>query len=90
VAAAEAGDNRANAALAWIGQLYAIEHSLPVLLPPSDDAAQRLLRTQREEQRRAARQAQAQPVLADLKRWLDEQRPQALPKSALGQAIGYA
>jgi transposase len=29
-------------------------------------------------------------VLAALKEWLDEQRPQVLPKSALGQAIGYA
>jgi hypothetical protein len=29
-------------------------------------------------------------VLAELKQWLDEQRPGALPKSALGQAIGYA
>ena len=25
-----------------------------------------------------------------MKRWLDEERPRALPKSALGQAIGYA
>ena len=29
-------------------------------------------------------------MLAELRKWLDEQRPQALPKSALGQAIGYA
>jgi hypothetical protein len=29
-------------------------------------------------------------VLDALKRWLEEQRPQALPKSALGQAVGYA
>jgi hypothetical protein len=31
-----------------------------------------------------------QLILAELKRWLDEQRPKALPKTPLGQAIGYA
>ena len=29
-------------------------------------------------------------VLAELKRWLDEQKPGALPKTLLGKAIGYA
>jgi hypothetical protein len=29
-------------------------------------------------------------VLAGLKKWLDEQRPQGLPKASVGQAIGYA
>jgi hypothetical protein len=28
--------------------------------------------------------------LAELKKWLEEQRPQALPKSPLGQAVGHA
>jgi hypothetical protein len=42
------------------------------------------------EQRHQQRRQQAEPVLAKLNQWLDEQRPQALPKSALGQAIGYA
>jgi hypothetical protein len=90
VAAAEGGDERARAALEWIGQLYAIERELPPLLPPVDDPAAQQQRRQREEQRRALRQARAEPVLAELKKWLDEQRPQALPKSSLGQAIGYA
>jgi transposase len=90
VCAAEAGDGRANAALQWIGQLYAIERDLPPLLPPSDDPALQAQRRQCEERRRAARQAQAAPVLAAFKAWLEEQRPQALPKSALGQALGYA
>jgi transposase len=90
VAAVEAGDERSNAALAWIRQLYAIERALPPLLPPSDDPQAWLQRWQREEQRRAARQQQAEPVLVALKQWLDEQHPQALPKSPLGQAIGYA
>jgi transposase len=90
VAAVEAGDERGNAALDWIRQLYAIERDLPPLLPPSDDPQAVQQRWQREEQRRAARQQQAGPVLVALKRWLDEQRGQALPKSPLGQAVGYA
>src|SRR5262249_22474588 len=69
---------------------YAIERELPPLLPPADDPAALVQRRQREEQRRALRQARAEPVLAELKKWLDEQRPQALPKSAVGQGIGQA
>jgi transposase len=90
VAAAEAGDERAEAALGYIRRLYAIERELPPLLPPSDEPGAAERRRQREEQRRVARRRQAEPVLAELQRWLEEQRPLALPKSALGQAIGYA
>jgi transposase len=90
VAAVEAGDGRGDAALEWIRRLYAIERELPPLLLPSDDPQAVPQRCQREEVRRALRQQQAEPVLLALKRWLDEQRPQALPKSPLGQAIGYA
>jgi hypothetical protein len=80
----------ASAALGLIGKLYAIERELPPLLPPADDRAAQQQRQQREEQRRQLRQRQAEPVLTELQKWLEEQRPQALPKSALGQAIGYA
>lgn len=90
VAAADGGDARAQAALDRVGHLYAIERELPPLLPPSDDPAAQEQRRHREEQRRQQRRQRAEPVLAELKRWLDEQRPQALPKSTLGQAIGYA
>jgi transposase len=90
VAAAEGGDDRAKEALALIRRLYAIERDLPPLLGPAEDPAAIEQRLQREEQRLCQRQQQAAPVLAELKKWLDEQRPQALPKSALGQAIGYA
>jgi transposase len=89
VAAAEGGDGRAEAALGLIRQLYAIERALPPLLPPCDDPVETAQRSQREEQRRQSRQHQAVPVLAQLKEWLEEHRPQALPKSTLGQAIGY-
>jgi transposase len=90
VAAADAGDAQAATALEWIRQLYAIERALPPLRPPADDPAGQEQRRQREEQRRQTRQEQAQPVLDALKGWLDEQQPQALPKSPLAQALGYA
>jgi transposase len=90
VAAAEGGEERADVAVGLIGKLYAIERELPPLLLPADDPAAQQQRRAREEQRRQLRQLQAEPVLTELKRWLEEQRPQALPKSALGQAIGYA
>jgi hypothetical protein len=41
------------------------------------------------EERLAARQQHAAPLLADLGSWLDEQRRVALPKSPIGQAITY-
>src|SRR5262249_52443930 len=63
---------------------------LPPLLAPDDDPAGIEQRRLREEQRRDLRRRQAEPVLTELKGWLDEQRPKALPKSPLGQAIGYA
>lgn len=42
------------------------------------------------DQRLAMRQAEALPVLARLRAWLDEQRPSVLPKSKLGEAVRYA
>jgi hypothetical protein len=90
VAAADAKDERAEGALELIRRLYTIERDLPPLLPPSDDPVAIEQRRRREEQRRDMRQRQAEPILVELKRWLDEQRPHALPKSLLGQAIGYA
>jgi transposase len=87
VAAQEGGDERATRAVDLIGQLYAIERGLPALLLPGDDPAQR---RQREEQRQRARKQQAEGILDELKKWLEEQQPKTLPKSALGQAIGYA
>jgi transposase len=90
VTAAEGGDERAECALGYIGQLYAIERSLPPLLPPSDDPTGQEERRAREEERRLQRQEQAQGMLEALKKWLVEQRGQVLPKSSLGQAIGYA
>jgi transposase len=90
VAASDGGDARANTALDLIRQLYAIERELPPLLPPSDDPVKQQQRQQREEQRQRLRQRQARPVLDELKKWLDEHKATALPKTPLGQAIGYA
>ena len=77
-------------ALELIRKLYAIERDLPPLLAPSDDPVAMAQRSPRETQRQQTRQRQAEPVLTELKQWLDEQRPKALPKSPLGQALGYA
>lgn len=90
VAASESKDERAEVALGLIRRLYAIERDLPSLLPPSDDPAATQQRRLREEQRRDVRQRSAEPILVELKTWLSELRPKALPKSPLGQAIGYA
>jgi hypothetical protein len=90
VAALEGGDERARVALEWIGQLYAIERDLPPLLPPGDEPEATEQRRQREEQRQRWRQRQAGPVLEALKHWLEEHKGQVLPRSVLGQAVGYA
>ena len=89
VAAGEAGDARAARAVELIGRVYAVERALPPLLPPSDDPAHQEQRRHREDERRAVRQRDAGPVWDELRRWLEETRPLALPKSPLGTAIGY-
>jgi hypothetical protein len=70
--------------------LYAIERRLPPLLPPSDDPVQQEQRRQREEERRVIRERDAAPVWDEWSRWLVDHRAKALPKSALGAALGYA
>lgn len=87
VAAQEGKDARAQKAVDWIGQLYSVERELPALLPVE---AEPTARRQREEERRRQRQEKAKPILDELKKWLDEEKGKALPKSLLGQAIGYA
>ena len=41
------------------------------------------------DQRHALRQARSLPILADIEAYLKRERPQVLPKSPIGQAIGY-
>ena len=90
VAASERGDKKAEEALTLIRELYAVERKLPPLLPPSDEPGQDQRRREREGERREARQAKARPVLEKLEAWLAKEQAGALPKSPLGQAIGYA
>jgi len=62
-------------ALAFIQQLYAVEREVK-----DADA----------DTRRARRTEQALPVLARFRQWLDEQADRVLPKSPIGEAVGYA
>jgi len=59
-----------------IQKLYAIEEQARV--DQCDHEARHLLR-----------ETYAQPILVEIKNWLDEQSKHEIPKSALGQAIGY-
>lgn len=42
------------------------------------------------DERHALRAEKSSPILADFKKWLEHEAHVALPKSAIGQAIGYA
>lgn len=65
---------RAHHALGAIARLYQLES---------------LLTNLSEQERQAARQERAAPILAEFRAWLDEQRPAVLPKSPIGQATTY-
>ena len=65
---------RAHQALGFIARLYEIERNCGNCTV---------------EQRHAARQTHALPILAQFKTWLDEQAPRALPKSPIGEAFTY-
>jgi transposase len=58
----------------WIHQLYEVEDKAKELSPT---------------QRVALRQKEAVPILEKFKEWLLEQKPHVLPKSPIGEAIGY-
>ena len=62
--------------LAYIHLLYDVERAAR---DTGMDAAERL----------ALRQARSRPMLDDMKAYLERERPQVLPKSPIGQAIGY-
>jgi transposase len=68
---------RAHQALAWISRLYDVERDAKTA--GLDDEARRAFRDQR-----------ARPILEEIGRWLEAQRGQVLPKSPIGEAIGYA
>ncbi len=66
---------RALLALGFIRELYRVESEAKELDP---------------EARRARRAEQARPILDRFKPWLDEQADRVLPKSPIGEAVGYA
>ncbi len=76
VEAARAGNALALEGLRKIAALFAVERDSKL----AGDTA---------EERRARRAAQTQPILDDLRRWVDDQRRVIPPKTPLGQALGY-
>jgi transposase len=92
---------RAHAGLAWIGRLYQIEREAKEQI---DEAIQRLTKEDRldavervAKERRLAeeiasqlRQEESRPVVEKFREWLETAAGQVLPKSPIGEAIGYA
>jgi transposase len=76
VEAARAGDAIALEGVRLIAPIFAIERAATL----AGDTA---------EQRRARRDQQTRPVLAELRRWLDHQRQVIPPKTPLGRGLGY-
>jgi transposase len=66
---------RSHQALAYYRQLYELERVAKGFSDP---------------QRLQMRQDLAVPILDQLHQWLEQQRPEVLPKSPMGEAIGYA
>jgi len=75
----EAADGRNAAAarqmVALIGELYAVERDIR----DEDPATRQRIRTER-----------SRPILERIRQWLDKAVARVLPKSLLGQAVGYA
>lgn len=65
----------AGVALSYVQRLYEIETRAKELDP---------------REREDLREAESQPILKEFKEWLDIQATKALPKSPIGDAIGYA
>ena len=72
-------------ALGVIRQLYAVERKATEQV-----AELQLSRVEAEALRQRLRQAQSVPLLKTFEEWLDKQAASALPKSPLGEAVGYA
>jgi hypothetical protein len=82
--------DEAHAALALIARLYAVEEELSALrypISPRNDLVQVTRKWHRERYRR--RQKESLPILREFHAWLDRVQHSVLPKSPVGQAIGY-
>jgi hypothetical protein len=78
---------RAETALAYIGQLYALEREIQEQLA---DGWRNLPREERHAKIAALRQERACPVLKDLYGFVEREAPQLPPKNRLRQAMEYA
>lgn len=75
-------------ALAFLARLYAVEKEAQAACP-EDVRTNRAAREAWHAQRRALRQAKSLPILAEFHRWLEGAAARVLPKSPVGEAIGY-
>jgi transposase len=77
---------RSHMVLAWIVGLYKVEDDAKqerVKHPEWDDAVWHVYRHE-------LRSKRSRPILDAIRTWLDAQQPGVLPKSPIGEAIGYA
>jgi hypothetical protein len=82
--------DEAHMALAFIAQLYAIEADLAARRYPISETSDLVQVTRRwHHERRRARQRMSLPILRDFHAWLERTQHAVLPKSPVGQAIGY-
>ena len=79
VEAQSSSPDEAEEALKYIRKLYKVERELGEWFAADDDAC-----------RQQHRLAQTAAVREDFHAWLVEQQTRALPKSPLGEAVGYA
>ncbi len=77
---------RAHLLLAWVAGLYEVEADAKAARkhhPKWDDTVWHAFRSE-------LRLERSQPILEAIHAWLEAERPKVLPKSPLGEAIGYA
>lgn len=86
--AKEAHPSDAFAALAFIARLYEVERDVAAMKPDNfrtNPAAREVWFTER----LSLRRERSLPLLAEFRAWLEGAQERVLPKSPLGQAIGY-
>lgn len=83
--ARQSDSERSHRVLGWIRQLYDVERQIR-----EESQEQGLDRAGQWTLGRQRRQERSLPLLSGMRPWLEEQRANVLPKSPLGEAIGYA
>ncbi len=79
--------SRMEIALAWIGQLYAVEKNLR---ERRQNEWRELSLAKQASRIAAERQARSRPLLNDFRGWLESESPKVLPKSDVRGAMDYA